>query len=139
MQEPINRSPEGQLNGSDAAQSADTSSNKGGENVAALANNELGLNFLSESEVESKPESATEPLVPADSPAAPAPPEESGYRAPVSGDEGWVEQRGEGHLGNEAGGETGIDHADILNVYGLLTKREVKMAGYWLSSFSSRP
>ena len=73
---------------------------KEGGNVATVASNEHGLNFLSESEVESKPKAVAEPSAPAANLSEGAPPESSGFAA-QGGDEGWIEQGGEGNAGEQ--------------------------------------
>ena len=66
-----------------------------------LASNEHGLNFLSESEVESKPQAAAELPPPVEKQNEQAPPGTAGA------DEEWVEQGGEGTPGDQEGDDTG--------------------------------
>lgn len=76
---------------------------KEGGNVAMFVSNEHGLNFLSESEVESKPPAPAE-LPPAlEKQSEQAPPENNASR-----DEGWNDPGGEGTPGNQ-GDDAGFD------------------------------
>lgn len=77
-------------------------------NVATFASNEHGLNFLSESEVESKPQAAVEPPAPVENLSERAPPESSGFGTQRA-DEGWVEQGGEAAAGDQGDNTGGFD------------------------------
>ncbi|XP_078346159.1 uncharacterized protein LOC144631580 isoform X2 [Oculina patagonica] len=85
---------------------ATSNANEGG-NMATFASNEHGLNFLSESEVESKPQTVAEPPAPVEKPTKEAPPESSGFGA-SGADEGWVEQGGDRNAADQ-GDDTGFD------------------------------
>ena len=84
-------------------------------NVATFASNEHGLNFLSESEVESKPQAAVEPPAPVENLSERAPPESSGFGTQRA-DEGWVEQGGEAAAGDQ-GDNTGKKNEIWCNKY----------------------
>ena len=84
---------------------ATSHANEGG-NVATFASNEHGLNFLSESEVESKPQTAADPPALVEKTNEGAPPESSGFGA-SGADEGWVEQGGDRNAGDQEGDDTG--------------------------------
>ena len=96
MAEENNGPTETRFNG----ENTDAPGEKEGGNVATVASNEHGLNFLSESEVESKPKAVAEPSAPAANLSEGAPPESSGFAA-QGGDEGWIEQGGEGNAGEQ--------------------------------------
>ena len=106
MAEAINGPTETHFNGENTA----APDEKGG-NVATVASNEHGLNFLSESEVESKPKAVAEPSAPAANLSEGAPPESSGFAA-QGGDEGWIEQGGEGNAG-----EQGDDTSKLTDLF----------------------
>lgn len=74
---------------------------KEGGNVAMFVSNEHGLNFLSESEVESKPPASAEIPPALEKQSEQAPPEGNTGR-----DEGWGDQGGEGTPGDQ-GDDTG--------------------------------
>ena len=83
----------------------ETSTVNEGGSVATFASNEHGLNFLSESEVESKPQTVAEPPEPVEKPNEGAPPENSGFGSSGT-DEGWVEQGGDRNAGEQEGDDT---------------------------------
>lgn len=83
---------------------ATPNTNEGG-NVATFTSNEHGLNFLSESEVETKPQTEAEPPAPVEQNEG-APPENTGFGA-SGADQGWVEQGGDGAAGDHEGDDTG--------------------------------
>ena len=91
-----NGATESHFNGSNTAASVP----KDEGNVAMFASNEHGLNFLSESEVECKPQTVEEPPAPVENECEEAPPESSGFSS-QGADEGWVEQGGEGATGDQ--------------------------------------
>lgn len=79
------------------------------KDVTAFASNEHGLNFLSESEVESKQQMLPEPLQPVVVPLQPVvvqtpvtPVEDVGFVAQGEG-ESWAEQGGIGNQRNDSG------------------------------------
>lgn len=84
---------------------ATSTTNEGG-NVATFASNEHGLNFLSESEVETKPQTVAEPPAPVEKQNEGAPPESTGFGA-SGADEGWVEQGGDATAGDHERDDTG--------------------------------
>lgn len=75
--------------------------------MATFGSNEHGLNFLSESEVESKPQPVAEPPAPVETPTEVAPPESSGFGS-SGADEGWVEQGGDRNAGDQEGDDSGM-------------------------------
>ena len=83
---------------------ATPNTNEGG-NVATFTSNEHGLNFLSESEVETKPQTVAEPPAPVEQNEE-APAENTGFGASVA-DQGWVEQRSDGTAGDQEGDDSG--------------------------------
>lgn len=83
---------------------ATTNANDGG-NVATFTSNEHGLNFLSESEVETKPQTVVEPPAPVEQNER-APPENTGFGA-SGADQGWVAQGGDGTAVDHEGNDTG--------------------------------
>lgn len=72
------------------------------KDVTAFASNEHGLNFLSESEVESKQQMLPEPLQPVVVQTPVTPVEDVGFVAQGEG-ESWAEQGGIGNQRNDSG------------------------------------
>lgn len=81
------------------------------KDVTTFASNEHGLNFLSESEVESKQQMTEEPL-PAVENQTPVPPvEDMGFVAQGEG-KGWAEQGAIGNQRNDSGGFDSAQHSN---------------------------
>lgn len=82
-----------------------------------LASNEHGLNFLSESEVESKPQTVAESPAPVEKQNEGAPPESSGFGT-SGADEGWVKQGGDGTTGDQGGDDAGEGSGSFFTTLG---------------------
>lgn len=87
------------------------------KDVTTFASNEHGLNFLSESEVESKPQMAAEPLPPIENQTPVAPVEDMGFVAQGEG-KGWAEQGATGNQRNDSGESMSLVlFLSILNIF----------------------
>lgn len=80
----------------------DSASASDSKDVTTFASNEHGLNFLSESEVESKQQMTEEPLPPVESQTPVPPVEDMGFVAQGEG-KGWAEQGAIGNQRNDSG------------------------------------
>lgn len=87
------------------------------KDVTTFASNEHGLNFLSESEVESKQQMEAEPLPPVENQTPVTPVEDMGFVAQVEG-KGWAEQEAIGNQRNDTGGSLSLAFflTSILNI-----------------------